>query len=70
MHSGVRFSCRHVPASCMQVMKGARSEWNRAVSFYKQAASVLPSSGNPFNQMAVMAYYGSDELRAVYYYFR
>eukprot|EP00798_Chlamydomonas_sp_ICE-L_P020559 gene20559-27351_t len=53
-----------------QVMAGARIEWNRAVSFYQLAATVLPNSGNPFNQMAVMAYYSNQELRAVYYYFR
>lgn len=53
-----------------QVMKGSKAEWNRAVTFYKQAAQVLPSNGNPYNQLAVMAYYISDELRAVYYYFR
>lgn len=38
--------------------------------YYRQAARVLPASGNPYNQMAVMSYYTSDELRAVYYYFR
>jgi len=30
-----------------------------------QAARVLPTSGNPYNQMAVVAYYGSEEMRAV-----
>ena len=30
-----------------------------------QAAAVLPTSGNPYNQMAVVAYYASDEMRAV-----
>ncbi|MEW5311980.1 MAG: hypothetical protein WDW38_003646 [Sanguina aurantia] len=53
-----------------QVMRNSKPEWTRAVSFYKQAASVLPGSGHPYNQLAVMAYYGSDEARAVYYYFR
>ncbi|KAF5836046.1 hypothetical protein DUNSADRAFT_6516 [Dunaliella salina] len=47
-----------------------KEEQERALAYYQQAASVLPTSGNPYNQMAVVAYYGSDELRAVYYYFR
>ncbi|MEW5298066.1 MAG: hypothetical protein WDW36_001228 [Sanguina aurantia] len=53
-----------------QVMRNSKPEWTRAVSFYKQAAGVLPGSGHPYNQLAVMAYYGADEARAVYYYFR
>lgn len=48
----------------------ARPLWERAMSYYRQAATVLPSSGNPYNQMAVMSYYTGDELRAVYCYFR
>ncbi|GIL96517.1 hypothetical protein Vretimale_2313 [Volvox reticuliferus] len=48
----------------------ARPLWERARSYYRQAARVLPASGNPYNQMAVMSYYTNDELRAVYYYFR
>eukprot|EP00798_Chlamydomonas_sp_ICE-L_P003068 gene3068-13087_t len=38
--------------------------------YQSQAANVLPISGNPFNQMAVMSFYDDDELTAVYYYFR
>jgi hypothetical protein len=47
-----------------------RADYHRAAQYYKSAARVLPRSGNPFNQLAVMAYFAGDELRAVYYYFR
>jgi hypothetical protein len=47
-----------------------RADYHRAAQCYKLAARVLPRSGNPFNQLAVMAYFAGDELRAVYYYFR
>ena len=48
----------------------SRTEWNRAAQFYKLAARCLPRSGHPHNQLAVMSFFGGDELRAVYYYFR
>eukprot|EP00955_Chlamydomonas_euryale_P022029 232723-Chlamydomonas_euryale.AAC.1 len=51
-------------------MRGSRNEWTRAIQWYRAAASVLPSSGNPYNQLAVMSYQTGDELRAVYFYFR
>ncbi|GAX73413.1 hypothetical protein CEUSTIGMA_g865.t1 [Chlamydomonas eustigma] len=50
--------------------KGSKAEWHRAVVLYRLAANVQPSSGNPFNQLAVMSYQSGDELRAVYFYFR
>lgn len=48
-----------------QVARGAKEPQQAAVQYYRQAAAVLPTSGNPYNQLAVMAYYASDELRAV-----
>ena len=48
----------------------SRPLWERAGAYYRQAAAVQPESGNPYNQLAVMAYFTGDELRAVYYYFR
>lgn len=42
----------------------------QAAAYYKQAARLVCSSGNPYNQLAVLAYYTGDELRAVYYYAR
>ncbi|KAI3830230.1 hypothetical protein L1987_04365 [Smallanthus sonchifolius] len=41
-----------------------------ASSYYKQAATLMPSSGNPHHQLAILASYSGDELLAVYRYFR
>ncbi|KAJ4724449.1 Protein SMG7 [Melia azedarach] len=45
-------------------------EYAAASSYYLQAASLWPSSGNPHHQLAILASYSSDELVAVYRYFR
>ncbi|XP_062082256.1 nonsense-mediated mRNA decay factor SMG7 isoform X2 [Humulus lupulus] len=45
-------------------------EFTAASSYYMQAASLLPSSGNPHHQLAILASYSGDELVAVYRYFR
>jgi hypothetical protein len=47
-----------------------RPDWGKAATYYKLAARVLPGSGHPHNQLAVMAFYTGDELRAVTYYCR
>ncbi|KAK1386573.1 DNA/RNA-binding domain [Heracleum sosnowskyi] len=41
-----------------------------ACSYYMQAASIWPSSGNPHHQLAILASYSGDDLVAVYRYFR
>lgn len=41
-----------------------------ASSYYTQASSLWPSSGNPHHQLAILASYSSDELVAIYRYFR
>ncbi|KAL8129378.1 hypothetical protein V2J09_018533 [Rumex salicifolius] len=41
-----------------------------ASSYYLQAASLCPSSGNPHHQLAILASYSGDELVAVYRHFR
>ncbi|XP_007015277.2 PREDICTED: protein SMG7 [Theobroma cacao] len=45
-------------------------EYATASSYYLQAASIWPSSGNPHHQLAILASYSGDELVAVYRYFR
>ncbi|XP_022732164.1 protein SMG7-like [Durio zibethinus] len=45
-------------------------EYAAASSYYLQAASIWPSSGNPHHQLAILASYSGDELVAVYQYFR
>lgn len=45
-------------------------DYAAASSYYLQAASLLPSSGNPHHQLAIVATYSGDEVVAVYRYFR
>lgn len=45
-------------------------DYAAASSYYLQAASLWPSSGNPHHQLAILATYSGDELMAVYRYFR
>ncbi|KAJ8527546.1 hypothetical protein K7X08_014997 [Anisodus acutangulus] len=40
-----------------------------ASSYYLQASSLWPSSGNPHHQLAILASYSNDELVAIYRYF-
>ncbi|KAK1629650.1 hypothetical protein QYE76_003965 [Lolium multiflorum] len=48
----------------------ATREYAAASSYYKEAASICPSSGNPHHQLAILASYSSNEVVAVYRYFR
>ncbi|CAL5080407.1 unnamed protein product [Urochloa decumbens] len=48
----------------------ASREYAAASSYYKEAASIYPSSGNPHHQLAILASYSSNEVVAVYRYFR
>ncbi|XP_057725708.1 nonsense-mediated mRNA decay factor SMG7 [Arachis stenosperma] len=47
-----------------------KREFAAAASYYLQAASLWPSSGNPHHQLALLASYSGDELAAAYRYFR
>ncbi|TKY57141.1 SMG7 protein [Spatholobus suberectus] len=47
-----------------------KREFAAASSYYLQAASIWPSSGNPHHQLALLASYSGDELAAIYRYFR
>lgn len=46
------------------------SDWSCASIYYEKAISLVPDSGNPHNQLAVLATYIEDDLDAVYHYFR
>ncbi|XP_065617335.1 nonsense-mediated mRNA decay factor SMG7 isoform X2 [Quercus suber] len=41
-----------------------------ASSYYLQASSLWPSSGNPHHQLSILASYSGDELLSIYRYFR
>ncbi|KQJ96008.1 protein SMG7 [Brachypodium distachyon] len=48
----------------------ASREYSAASSYYKEAASLCPSNGNPHHQLAILASYSGDEVTAIYRYFR
>ncbi|PWN48930.1 hypothetical protein IE53DRAFT_380952 [Violaceomyces palustris] len=52
-----------------QPKKPAR-DFGRAIMFYEQARLLLPESGNPSNQLAVIATYSSDAFASTYHYYR
>ncbi|AET00210.1 telomerase activating protein Est1 [Medicago truncatula] len=47
-----------------------KREFTAASSYYIQAASIWPPSGNPHHQLALLASYYGDELATIYRYFR
>ncbi|CAM6046137.1 unnamed protein product [Sphagnum compactum] len=49
---------------------GDGQDWSVSAGYYLQASALWPSSGNPHNQLAVLATYVGDELLAVYRYCR
>ena len=69
-HCCTAFQRSPPPPLPWQALKSSRTQWQAAIGWYRLAATVLPSSGNPYNQLAVMSYQSGDELRAVYFYFR
>ncbi|KAG8087108.1 hypothetical protein GUJ93_ZPchr0010g10365 [Zizania palustris] len=48
----------------------ANREYATASIYYKEAASLCPSNGNPHHQLAILASYSGDEVTAIYRYFR
>lgn len=50
--------------------ESTRKDWSQAEKWYYQAIDVLPTSGNPHNQLAVLATYTEAECVAVYRYCR
>ncbi|XP_035544527.1 protein SMG7-like isoform X2 [Juglans regia] len=45
-------------------------DYAAASSYYMQASSIWPSSGNPHHQLALLASYSGDELVTIFRYFR
>ncbi|KAM0942723.1 putative telomerase activating protein Est1 [Dioscorea sansibarensis] len=48
----------------------ASRDYAASSSYYVQAASLWPASGNPHHQLAILASYSGNDLVAVYRYFR
>lgn len=47
-----------------------RNQPDRAVGFYREAIRVEPSSGHPYNQLALLEAAGSNKLSTMYFYCR
>jgi hypothetical protein len=43
-----------------------KKDWSNAAAYYLQASALLPTSGNPHNQLAVLATYMENHLLALY----
>ncbi|CAI2174764.1 16152_t:CDS:10 [Funneliformis geosporum] len=48
----------------------SNKNWSTACDYYNHARQLVPESGNPHNQLAVIATYNSDDFSAVYHYYR
>ena len=49
---------------------GSSTEWLEAAKYYHRALSLIPSSGHPHNQLAVLATYACDDFNSMYHYMR
>ncbi|KAF9996066.1 hypothetical protein BGZ65_008329, partial [Modicella reniformis] len=47
-----------------------KKNWSAARDYYNEARSLLPSSGNPYNQLAVIATFAPNNFLALYFYYR
>jgi hypothetical protein len=47
-----------------------RRNFARASEFYRQAKLLLPSEGNPYNQLALLSMYNGDHFESVVHYYR
>ena len=45
-------------------------DWTPAFKYYRQAATLRPDTGSPYNQLAVLAVYIEDAFLGLYYYHR
>ncbi|KAF9101033.1 hypothetical protein BGX29_006042 [Mortierella sp. GBA35] len=47
-----------------------KKNWSAARDYYNEARNLLPSSGNPYNQLAVIATFTPNNFLALYFYYR
>ncbi|KAF9113459.1 hypothetical protein BGX27_001523 [Mortierella sp. AM989] len=47
-----------------------KKNWSAARDYYNEARNLLPSSGNPYNQLAVIATFAPNNFLALYFYYR
>ncbi|KAF9580685.1 hypothetical protein BGW38_002569, partial [Lunasporangiospora selenospora] len=47
-----------------------KKNWSAAREYYNEARNLLPTSGNPYNQLAVIATFAPNNFLALYFYYR
>ncbi|KAK9766895.1 hypothetical protein K7432_003684 [Basidiobolus ranarum] len=47
-----------------------QKNWSAAIEYYNEALALVPTNGNPHNQLAVVSSYCGDELGTIYHYYR
>ncbi|KAI9242772.1 MAG: hypothetical protein BYD32DRAFT_101431 [Podila humilis] len=47
-----------------------KKNWSAARDYYNEARNLLPTSGNPYNQLAVIATLAPNNFLALYFYYR
>lgn len=52
------------------VHKSGKQDWGPALGYYQLARRLLPNSGSPMNQLAVVAIYTDNVLASTYYFLR
>ncbi|KAF9430173.1 hypothetical protein BGZ94_008035 [Podila epigama] len=47
-----------------------KKNWSAARDYYNEARNLLPTSGNPYNQLAVIATFAPNNFLSLYFYYR
>jgi len=61
---------RDVAQHLFKDKRNVARDFSKAALCYEQARALLPSNGQPSNQIAVLAVYVGDQFTAVYHYYR
>uniref|UniRef100_A0A6I8PPR4 Nonsense-mediated mRNA decay factor n=1 Tax=Xenopus tropicalis TaxID=8364 RepID=A0A6I8PPR4_XENTR len=78
MHSGTvvkpqSSSCAYICQHCLVHLGDIaryRNQTSQAESYYRHAAQLVPSNGQPYNQLAILASSKGDHLTTIFYYCR
>ncbi|XP_038063829.1 protein SMG7-like [Patiria miniata] len=68
-YASVLYICQHCLVHLGDLAR-YRNETNQSESYYLQAAHLVPSNGQPYNQLAIVAASKGDQLAMTFYYIR
>ncbi|XP_072544358.1 nonsense-mediated mRNA decay factor SMG7 isoform X1 [Salminus brasiliensis] len=66
-------SCSYICQHCLVHLGDIaryRNQTSQAESYYRHAAQLVPSNGQPYNQLAILASSKGDQLTTIFYYCR